>query len=153
MRLQEYITEKGLKAEIIEFASPTMTVEESVVALGCKPDEIIKSMIVVTDSEDFYLVILQGNRRIKTRKLKKLLNVKDIKLASPTQVLKVTGYKVGDVPPISVNLPIILDEFVMEQEGIKLYGGGGASRKLLAISLEELLECLDPIVADISVPI
>ena len=153
MRLQEYITKKGLKAEIIEFTSPTMTVEESVVALGCKTDEIIKSMIVITDSEDFYLVILQGNRRIKTRKLKKLLNVKDIKLASPTQVLKATGYKVGDVPPVSVNLPIILDELVIEQEGIKLYGGGGAPQKLLAISLEELLECLDPIVADISVPI
>ncbi|UCE13878.1 MAG: hypothetical protein JSV04_01565 [Candidatus Heimdallarchaeota archaeon] len=153
MRLQEYINEKGLKAEIVEFNSSTMTVDESIVALGCKANEIIKSMIVVTDSEVFFLVILQGNRRIKTRKLKKLLNVKDIKLASPTQVLKTTGYNVGDVPPISVNLPIILDKLVMKQAETKLYGGGGAPQRLLAISVEELLKSIDPIIADISVPI
>jgi prolyl-tRNA editing enzyme YbaK/EbsC (Cys-tRNA(Pro) deacylase) len=117
-------------------------------------EEIIKSIIVVTNTNEFYLVILQGNRKIKTRKVKKLLNVKDIKLASPSQVKKETGYNVGDVPPISINLPVILDELVLEvPKSSKLYGGGGASSKLLAISVDELLDSTHPLIADVSTQI
>ncbi len=151
MRLQQYIDENGLSAKIISLNTSTKTVEESLKALKCKPEEIIKSIIVVTDTSEFYLVLLQGNRKIKTKKLKRLLNVKDIKLASPEQVEKVTGYKVGDVPPISVELPIILDELGLEVT--QVYAGGGAPTKLIAISIDELLDCTHPLIADVSVPI
>ena len=154
MRLQEFIKKNRLNAEIISLETSTKTVEESVKALGCKKEEIIKSIIIVTNTTEFYLVILQGNRKIKTRNVKKLLNVKDIKLASPIQVEKETGYKVGDVPPISMTLPVILDELVLEvSKSTKLYGGGGASSKLLAISVDELLDSIHPLIADVSVPI
>lgn len=151
MRLQEYIDENGLEAKILTLKEqPTSTVEESVKALGCNPEDIVKSIVVVTDNQDFYLVILQGDRKIKTRKLKKLLSVKDVRLASPSQVEEISGFKVGDVPPISVELPVILDELVMNQT--KVYAGGGAPRKNLYISVEELLDCTHPLIADISVP-
>lgn len=151
MRLQQYINENGLTAKIISLKTSTKTVNESVKALNCMPEEIIKSIIVVTDTKEFYLVLLQGNRKIKTKKLKNLLHVKDIKLASPEQVENVTGYKVGDVPPISVDLPIILDELSLEST--QLYAGGGTSNKLLSISIDELLDCTHPLIADVSVPI
>lgn len=154
MRLKEYIIENGLNAEVISLETSTKTVDESVKALGCEAEEIIKSIIVVTNKNEFFLVILQGNRKIKTKKVKKLLNVKDVKLASPEQVEKETGYKVGDVPPISITLPVILDELVLEvSKASKLYGGGGASSKLLAISVDELLECTHPLIANVSVPV
>lgn len=154
LRLQEYINDKQLDAEIISLETSTKTVEESVKALGCKTEEIIKSIVIVTNTNEYFLVILQGNRKIKTKKVKKLLNVKDIKLASPRQVEIETGYNVGDVPPISIELPVILDELVLEvSKSSKLYGGGGASSKLLAISINELLDSTHPLIADVSVPI
>ena len=151
MRLQQYIDENGLTAKIITLDSSTSTVEESVIALGCKPEEIIKSIVVLTNTGEYYLIILQGNRKIRTKKLKKLLKVKDVRLASPKQVLQATEYKVGDVPPISVELSVILDELVLEQK--MLYAGGGAPSKNLFLSVDELLDCTHPLIADISIPI
>ncbi len=151
MHLQRFIDVNGLSAKIITLDSSTGTVEESVTALGCKPEEIIKSIVVVTNTSDFFLIILQGNRKIRTKKLKKLLKVKDIRLASPKQVLQATNYKVGDVPPIGVELPVILDELVLEQN--MLYAGGGAPSKNLYLPVDELLDCTHPLIADISVPI
>jgi len=55
MRLQQYIDENGLSAKIISLNTSTKTVEESLKALKCKPEEIIKSIIVVTDTSEFYL--------------------------------------------------------------------------------------------------
>lgn len=150
MRLQQFINENGLTAKIITLDSSTSTVEESVKALGCKPEEIIKSIVVVSNTNEFFLIILQGNRKIRTKKLKKLLKVKDVRLASPKQVLQATDYKVGDVPPISVELPVILDKNVLEQK--MLYAGGGAPSKNLHLPVDELLDCTHPLIADISVP-
>jgi prolyl-tRNA editing enzyme YbaK/EbsC (Cys-tRNA(Pro) deacylase) len=151
MRLQKYIDENGLKAKIMTLKSPTSTVEESVKALKCEPEKIIKSIVVVTDTHEFYLAILQGDRKIKTKKLKRLLSVKDIRLCNPSQVEEHTGYKVGDVPPIGVELPVIMDELVVNQK--MLYAGGGTPLKNLYISIEELIDCTHPLIADISVPI
>jgi prolyl-tRNA editing enzyme YbaK/EbsC (Cys-tRNA(Pro) deacylase) len=149
MDLSEYITTHGLSASLITVDSPTRTVEETCKVLKCKIEEIVKSIIVVDSSDNYYLVILQGNRKIKTSKLKKLLFVRDIKLASPNRVKKQTGYYVGDVPPIGVELPTILDELVLNQH--RVYGGGGEEGKNLSISVEELIESTHPIIADISV--
>ncbi len=149
MDLSDYITTHGLSASLIIVDSPTRTVEETCKVLKCKIEEIVKSIIVVDPSDNYYLVILQGNRKIKTSKLKKLLLVRDIKLASPNRVKKQTGYYVGDVPPISLELPTILDELALNQQ--KVYGGGGEEGKNLLISVEELIESTHPLIADISV--
>lgn len=151
MRLQEFIDDNGLSAEIIQLDAPSSTVKESMKALGCDPEDIIKSIVVVTSTHEFYLVILQGDRKIKTKKLKKLLNVKDVRLAGSDQVGAQTGYTVGDVPPISVPLPVVMDELVINQQF--LYAGGGAPFANLKITITELLDCTHPLIADISVPI
>ncbi|MHA2089074.1 MAG: aminoacyl-tRNA deacylase [Promethearchaeota archaeon] len=152
MRLQNFIDDNALDAKILEFDTPTLTVEQSVRANKCQPEDIVKSILVTTKSNDYYLVLLQGNRRIKTGKLKKLLKEKDVKLASPKDVEKVTDYKVGEVPPVSINLPVIIDELVIEKGGT-IYGGGGGPTKSLKITIEDLLDCTHPLIADISNPI
>ena len=151
MLLQQYINENGLNARIISIDAPTSTVEESAKALGCYPENIVKSIVVKDKIGLFYLIILQGDSKIKTSKLKKLLNVKDIKLASPREVKDKTGYNVGDVPPISVELSVIVDELVLNQK--KVYAGGGAPQKNLHISIDELLDSTNPLIADISIPV
>ena len=151
MSLQNYINENGLNAEIISIDAPTSTVEESAKALGCYPENIVKSIVVKDKMGQFYLVILQGDRKIKTSKLKKILLVKDVKLVSPKEVKANTGYKVGDVPPISVELSVIMDELVLNQK--RVYAGGGAPQKNLLISIDELLDSTNPLIADISIPV
>jgi prolyl-tRNA editing enzyme YbaK/EbsC (Cys-tRNA(Pro) deacylase) len=152
MRLQSYVDDNTLDAKILEFDTPTLTVEQSMKANNCLPEDIVKSILVKTKSNEYYLVLLQGNRRIKTGKLKKLLKVKDVKLASPEDVEKVTDYKVGEVPPISIDLPVIIDELVIEKGGT-IYGGGGGSTKSLRITIDDLLDCTHPLIADISNPL
>jgi prolyl-tRNA editing enzyme YbaK/EbsC (Cys-tRNA(Pro) deacylase) len=151
MNLQTYIDSNGLKARILSFSSSTNTVEESCKLLGCEPQNIVKSIVVTDRKGSYYLILLQGDRKIKTGKLKKLLMVKDIKLATPSDVKNKTGYNVGDVPPISIQLPVIIDELVLSQE--KVFTGGGKSQRLLEITVNEIMDLTHPLVADVSAPI
>ncbi|MFX0067025.1 MAG: aminoacyl-tRNA deacylase [Candidatus Hermodarchaeota archaeon] len=147
-RLQQFIDKNGLKAKIIEFETPTLTVDQAVKALNCQPEDIVKSIIVTTDTGKFYLTLLPGDRNIKAKKLKRLLGVKDLWLASPDQVERASGYKIGGVPPVNVDLPVIIDERVLTRK--QVYGGGGASNQLLYISVQEILNHTDSQTADIS---
>ena len=151
MKLEKYISDNGLSAKIIDNEVPVGTVEESTKVLKCEASDIVKSIVIVTNKGEYFLVILQGDRKIKTKKVKKLLEVKDLKLAPPKEVKDITGYDVGDVPPISVNLPTIIDELVITRK--KLYAGGGGPTKTLQIIVDELLDCTHPLIADVSIPL
>ncbi len=151
MNLKAYIDSNGLKARILTFRSSTNTVKESCKLLGCEPENILKSLVVTDGKGNYYLILLQGDRKMKSRKLKKLLMVKDIKLASPSEVEIKTGYKVGDVPPISINLPVIVDDLVLSQH--KVFAGGGDSQRLLEITVNEIMDVTHPLIADVSIPL
>ncbi|MFW9995185.1 MAG: aminoacyl-tRNA deacylase [Candidatus Odinarchaeota archaeon] len=148
-RLEQYIAVKGLKtAELLHSNLPTDTVDQAAAAFNCSPEDIAKSIAVVTNSGDYHLVILQGSRRLKTSKLKRLLQVRDVRLASPEQVRSATGYAVGDVPPVGVDLPVIIDEKLLGRE--KVYTGGGAPNRLLRMAVDEIVSCTGPVIADVS---
>jgi len=156
--LEQFIEDEKLKASIIELGVSVRTVKDVIKSVNCDLHEIVKSIVIVgkpriesCEAEEYYLIILQGNRKVKTKKVKNVLSLKDAHLASPEQVKKVTGFNIGDVPPISVDLPVILDELVLEQKYV--YAGGGNPLKLLKIEVEEIIECTHALVADISVPL
>ncbi|WP_455139367.1 aminoacyl-tRNA deacylase [Candidatus Hodarchaeum mangrovi] len=155
MLLDEYIIAKNLKADIIEHKKSVKTVSEAIAALKCKPEDIIKSIVVLCKDKykisTFYLILLQGNRKIKTKKIKDILGIKDVALASPEEVENITGYNIGDIPPISLTIPVIIDEIALNKN--IFFGGGGKSNRNLKISLDELLDCTHPLIADISIPL
>lgn len=152
--LEDFINENGLNATIIEHEKPVRTVDEALQVLQCSSNDIIKSLVVKANFEgfeDFFLVLIQGDRRIHTKKLKIALNAKDVKLASPEEVKRITKFDIGDVPPISVPLPIIIDERVLLKPSV--YAGGGAPNKNLKLLTKELVELVHPLIGEVSKPI
>ncbi|MHA1984364.1 MAG: aminoacyl-tRNA deacylase, partial [Candidatus Hodarchaeales archaeon] len=63
------------------------------------------------------------------------------------EVLNLTGYEIGSVPPIGLNFPVIIDSSIVEKTIV--YAGGGTTSSVLKISVEKLLELSNPIIADI----
>ena len=63
---------------------------------------------------------------------------KQIKLADPETVLRLTGYPAGGVPPFGhpAPLPTLLDRAVVAWDAI--YGGGGDDHTLLRVAPGEL---------------
>ena len=152
--LEQFITNNGLSASLIEHPTPVRTVEEALQILQCSSDNIIKSLLVKAQFDgfsDFFLVLVQGDRRIHTKKLKMALNAKDVKLASPQEVKSTTKYNIGDVPPISVPIPTIVDERILMKESV--YAGGGAPNKNIHLLTKEMIELIHPLIGDVSKPI
>lgn len=133
--LQSYIDQRDLKVELIYLNVPTPTVEAAAQAVGTQPGRILKSLLFWIDEEPI-VVIAKGPSRVEQRLLADYFNLgrKRIRLIDAKDVLEITGYPVGAVPPIGhlKTLKILMDQSVLEEQ--EVYAGGGAENCLMRVS-------------------
>ena len=122
MRLEEV-------GEVIALQIPVRTVREAARAVGVGEDKIIKT-IVVNCGGEFRAYILRGTKRLDVKSL-------GCRLATPEEVLSVTGYPVGGVPPV-LGIPVFIDEELLSEDYV--YGGGGDDHSLLKFRPRDLVE-------------
>jgi len=138
--LQDYLKAEEIAAEIIFPGVPTPTVPAAARALKVDEDQIVKSVVFLVDEKPF-LVLGCGTRHVDPRKLAERLNVsrKRVKLADAEQVLEITGYAVGTVPPIGLKtrMAAFMDPAVRAYPTI--YAGGGGIDALLRIDSADLV--------------
>jgi prolyl-tRNA editing enzyme YbaK/EbsC (Cys-tRNA(Pro) deacylase) len=122
MRLEEV-------GEVIALQIPVRTVREAARAVGVGEDKIIKT-IVVNCGGEFRAYILRGTKRLDVKSL-------GCRLATPEEVLSVTGYPVGGVPPV-LGVPVFIDGELLSEDYV--YGGGGDDHSLLRFRPRDLVE-------------
>lgn len=139
--LQAYLDSHNIPAEIVYPGKPTPTVPAAAKALGVEPDQIVKSVVFLVEDKPF-LVYGCGTRRVDPRKVAERLNVnrKKVKLANAAEVLDLTGFAVGTVPPLGLktHMPAFMDPAVQAYDVI--YAGGGGINALLKITHADLLK-------------
>lgn len=87
-----------------------------------EPREICKTIILRSEEGEHYAVLLQGEDRIDLDRAKEFLNV-EVELASREDVRDITGLEFGAICPILLEMPILVDERVLEHEKIN-FGSG-----------------------------
>lgn len=122
-------------------------------SLHMPADRIAKSIVFEVrqkSDKESILVILPGSRNVSRKKLRPIVGKENIKLASADDVLRVTGFEVGAVPPIGHKNKIkcILDEHVALLGDV--WAGGGAVNKLVHLKVSDIIKFSNPIVADVS---
>jgi Cys-tRNA(Pro) deacylase len=151
--LSRFVSSAGIRADLIRFETPTTTVDESARAAGVSPEQIIKSIVFLVDGAP-RLVVVNGNARIDYKRLASVwrTNRRRIRMASPQDVLRITGYEVGGVPPFGFrqDLPALIDRKVLAQDVV--IGGGGDGHTLMRISSGDLVAVTRAQVQDLLFP-
>jgi prolyl-tRNA editing enzyme YbaK/EbsC (Cys-tRNA(Pro) deacylase) len=129
--LKQISSSVGLEdvGEVVKLEVPVRTVREAARAVGVGEDKIIKT-IVVNCGGEFRAYILRGTKRLDVKSL-------GCRLATPEEVLTVTGYPIGGVPPV-LNIPVFIDEELLNEDYV--YGGGGDDHSLLRFKPRVLVE-------------
>jgi prolyl-tRNA editing enzyme YbaK/EbsC (Cys-tRNA(Pro) deacylase) len=140
--------ELGLDVDVKTLEKPTRTVAEAASAVGCQDAEIAKSIVFVADG-DPVLVVASGSHRIDADKLAVLLDVAEVRQASPDEVRSATGFPVGGVAPFGHDLPVVLDETLLDHA--QIWAAGGDGNTLFSVEPRKLAQCIDARVADVGV--
>ncbi len=146
-KLQAYLTEHQISGTIISFAHEVRTVEQSHATGDVPLDQIVKSVAFVDEKNTLIVVILLGKDKVDTNKVKHLLNIQRVRVATREEVLEKTGYEAGAVPPIGYDAVFLMDPSVLTKQ--EVYCGGGSPTTLLKINPQEIVKANHAQSADI----
>jgi Cys-tRNA(Pro) deacylase len=125
------------------------TAQDAATALGCGVGAIVKSLLFKA-SDTFLLCLVSGNKKCSLNKLKKITEIKDISMASPDDVKRITGYTIGGVSPVGhlEKLKIYLDSTLEQFKDI--YAAAGHPNCVFKISFIDLHKMTNSEIADIT---
>jgi len=137
----------GLEVDVRYMEAPTATAQEAATALGCTQSQIAKSLVFVADG-DPVVCVASGAHRVDVDLLADTLDVAEIRQASADEVRAATGYCVGGVPPFGHDLPVVLDQDLLEHD--RIWAAGGDGHSLFDVDPKRLAECTHARVARVA---
>lgn len=154
-KIKDLLTEHAYWFETFEHA-PVRTSEE---AAALRPDYTIsqgsKALIVRVkkDGQKFFaMVVVPGDKKFDTKKLKEAFNLSDLRFATEVEVGELTGGVLpGGVPPFGIlfNLPVYADNRVFLNEKI-IFNAGDRSFSIGMLS-KDYDALVEPLHGDFSV--
>lgn len=101
---------KKVEYQLLEH-EPVFTSEQAAEIRKTKVEQGAKALVMLADKKPV-LVVISAARKVDTAKFKKLFKIKDLRMATPEEVEKLTGVKIGAVPPFGhlIGLPTRVDE-------------------------------------------
>ena len=101
--------------------------EDAAKVRGTSLEEAAKALVLMTGSGMLVLCMVAGHRKLDLKKVKELLDEKNVRLADPDLVFEVSGCKVGSVPPFGnlfdTPLPMYADDELFTREHIVFSAG------------------------------
>ena len=137
----------GLDVEVRQLAASTATATEAAAAVGCDEAQIAKSLVFVADGDPVVCVV-SGADRVDLDLLADALDVAEVRQATAEEVCAATGFRVGGVPPLGHDLPVVLDDCILRQQAVWVAGGDGHS--LFKVDPVRLVGCTGARVAPVS---
>lgn len=135
-----YLDQEGLPYLVKVFDAPARSAKEAADLIGCEIGAIVKSLVFLTqESGEPVMVLVSGKNRADLDQLADSLGV-PVRIASPQDVLKLTGYAVGAVPPAALGEggQVFIDEGLMGYPYV--WASAGAEHILMQIQPENLLK-------------
>jgi prolyl-tRNA editing enzyme YbaK/EbsC (Cys-tRNA(Pro) deacylase) len=143
----------ALQAQAVDYIEiehqPIYTVEEAAQVDGLSLEEGAKSLLLKTKNS-YVLAVLAGSKRLDSKKFKKLLQVRDIRFATPAEVNQQMGCMIGSCHPFGslADLETYLDRSLLKQTNISF--NPGVHHRSIRLKLEAYLAIENPNLVELS---
>lgn len=111
-KIQDVLAGLGLSCQVVELPASTRTAQEAAQAIGCRVEQIVKSLVFQgRETNRPILVMTGGGNRVNETRLA-ALSGEPVQKADADFVRAKTGYAIGGVPPVGhVETPVtFIDE-------------------------------------------
>ena len=148
-RVEKELKEFNSDFKVIELDSSARTAQEAASSLGCEVGAIVKSLLFKTENT-FTLCLVAGDKKASLNKIKKLLTIKDVSMASADEVKKITGYTIGGVSPVGhlIKINILIDNTFDRFN--KLFAAAGHPNCVFKINFRDLQKITKGSIEEIS---
>tara|TARA_Y100000591_G_scaffold323883_1_gene342396 strand:- start:5324 stop:5806 length:483 start_codon:yes stop_codon:yes gene_type:complete len=138
-RVQTKLNEFDKNIKVFVLSSSARTADQAAKSLKTDIGSIVKSLLFKSE-DGFILCLVSGDKRCSINKLKKIKNQKDVSMADPEIVKKITGFTIGGVSPIGhlEKIGVIIDENLSRFEYI--FAAAGHPNCIFKINFDNLIK-------------
>ena len=136
-KAEKALKDFNIEMKVIILKDSAKTALETANSLNCEVGAIVKSLLFKTGS-DFALCLVSGDKRCSLNKLKKIIDIEDVLMASPEDVKMQTGYTIGGVSPVGHGnkIEILIDKSL--ERFNHLYAAAGHPNCVFKINFKDL---------------
>jgi prolyl-tRNA editing enzyme YbaK/EbsC (Cys-tRNA(Pro) deacylase) len=137
-RVEDALAARGLGGRVVELGETTRSAAEAAAALGCRVEQIVKSLVFRTASHRPLLVAVGGASRVDEGALAALAG-EPVERPDADFVRRRTGFAIGGVPPVghAEELDVLVDGGLLA-EG-ELWAAAGTPNAVFRLSPDELV--------------
>lgn len=136
------LTELGIPHSVFRHAGQVASLEQAASERGQVPGQVIRSIVFRLAQGQFAMVLAAGAAQVSWAALRAHFGKSRLTMATPDEVLRVTGYRIGSVAPIGLTdpLPILMDERALVHEEISI--GSGIPNTGIILRRGDLIQAL-----------
>jgi len=138
--VQDALKALGFINEVMELQTTTRTSAEAAQAVGCRVEQIAKSIVFRGKQTDRpVLVIASGPNRINEKKIEALIS-ELIGKADANFVRQRTGFVIGGVPPVGhlEKIEIFIDEDLLQYE--EIWAAAGSPNAVFRLTPSDIVK-------------
>ena len=136
LRVSTFLRDAAADARIEEFSTPTASAAEAAGAIGCKLDQIVKSLVLMCDGAPV-VALVPGDRKADPLKVAHAAGGKEARVATTGEVERATGFAPGAVPPFPLSVETVLLERRLLRHQL-VWAGAGSPRHVVGLAPLEL---------------
>jgi Cys-tRNA(Pro) deacylase len=136
-RVAEVLRVGAIDATIQEFPQGTPTAEHAARAVGCRLEQIVKTLVLVCDGE-YVLALVPGDRRADERKIAAELGAREVRVARAEEVVAATGFDPGAVAPFPRlgAVAVLIERTLLQHQQVWI--GAGSNRHMAVLAPSDL---------------
>ncbi len=147
--VHNFLQTENIAHEFYKMPHSARSAEGVAAVLGLEIAQVAKAIVFLADDERPIMAVIPGNLKVDQQKLKKAAGAKKLRLATPEQIVELTGYLIGATPPVALakEMPVYIDLHALKEE--VLYVGGGEPNSILKIRSYDLVRVVEGDIEDI----
>ncbi|MBN2045618.1 MAG: YbaK/EbsC family protein [Anaerolineales bacterium] len=126
------LDELGIPHQIYTHTGPIRSIEQAAAERNQDVNQVIRSIVFRISEGKFAMVLIAGKHQVSWKALRQQFDTSRLTMASPEEVLEVTGFEVGTVSPfcLKCEIPVLADKNVFHPEAVSM-GSGIAGTAIL----------------------
>ena len=124
--VMEKLEELQIPYKIKPHSKPVYTSEEAAQERGVKLSQIVKTMILMSKKEQGIIAVLPGDKKLDTKKVKKITGLKELRFLDRIAVEEKFGLVAGAIAPIKDLFPghiLLADPEVFAEDPVDISSG------------------------------
>ncbi len=118
--------------------------------LGVDEDRVIKTLVMETEAQAPFLILMHGDREVSAKALARVLEAKTVSPCHAAAAHRHTGYQVGGISPFGTRkaLPVYVEASILALP--EIFINGGKRGVLLKMTPGELHRVLHPVAVTVA---